>query len=246
MVLCFFIASFSPIHHPSAFSHSTSPASCPENRCDYSSCVFWCRCRNDSSPWLWCRRTGTWLAPSPWISHRQRSRFPLRRCHIPFLQGQRHCRSISLMVLILMILAERLLKWMWSHEDDMLLTHALAFCGQMQLLCAHTKPTVPKQSFIWGIDRWKSSSVSAYDSAKTACFTLVLHKSTTTLINSRYEFSKALPPLFLWPAFSKLKKSVSINMLYSMLLSLLWVCTNLMYSCAHHLLVQYICHSKTD
>lgn len=67
------------------------------------------------------------------------------------------------------------------------------------------KPTVPKQSFIWGIDRWKSSSVSAYDSAKTACFTLVLHKSTTTLINSRYEFSKALPPLFLWPAFSKLK-----------------------------------------
>lgn len=37
-----------------------------------------------------------------------------------------------LMALILMILAERLLKWMWSHEDDMLLPHALAFCGQMQ------------------------------------------------------------------------------------------------------------------
>ena len=36
------------------------------------------------------------------------------------------------MALILMILAERLLKWMWSHEDDMLLPHALAFCGQMQ------------------------------------------------------------------------------------------------------------------
>ena len=35
MVLCIFISSFSPIHHPSAFSHSTSPASCPENRCDY-------------------------------------------------------------------------------------------------------------------------------------------------------------------------------------------------------------------
>ena len=62
MVLCIFISSFFPIHHPSAFSHSTSPASCPENRCDSSSCVFWCRCRNDSSSWLWCRRTGTWLA----------------------------------------------------------------------------------------------------------------------------------------------------------------------------------------
>ena len=36
------------------------------------------------------------------------------------------------MVLILMILAERLLKWMWSHEDDMLLPHALASFGQMQ------------------------------------------------------------------------------------------------------------------
>ena len=36
------------------------------------------------------------------------------------------------MALILMILAERLLEWMWSHADDMLLTHALAFCGQMQ------------------------------------------------------------------------------------------------------------------
>ena len=48
------------------------------------------------------------------------------------LPGQRHCQSISLMALILMILAGRLLKWMWSHEDDMLLPHALAFCGQMQ------------------------------------------------------------------------------------------------------------------
>ena len=36
------------------------------------------------------------------------------------------------MALILMILAERLLKWMWSHEDDMLLPHALASFGQMQ------------------------------------------------------------------------------------------------------------------
>lgn len=42
------------------------------------------------------------------------------------------------------------------------------------------------------------------------------------------------------------EKSVSINMLYSMLLSLLWVCTNLMFLCAHHLLVQYLCRSKTD
>ena len=56
-----------------------------------------------------------------------------------------------------------------------------------------------------------------------------------------YTHLKALPPLFLWPAFSKLKKSVSNNMLYSMLLSLLWVCTNLMFLCAHHLLVQYLC-----
>lgn len=119
MVLCIFISSFSPIHHPSAFSHSTSPASCPENRCDYSSCVFWCRCRNDSSPWLWYQRTGTWLAPSPWISHRHHSRFPWRRCHIPFLQGQRHCQSILLMALILMILVGGF----WSG------------CGHMKMIC---------------------------------------------------------------------------------------------------------------
>ena len=36
------------------------------------------------------------------------------------------------MALILMILVGRLLEWMWSHKDDMLLPHALAFCGQMQ------------------------------------------------------------------------------------------------------------------
>ena len=32
---CIFFSSFPPIHYPSAFSHSTSPASCPENRCDH-------------------------------------------------------------------------------------------------------------------------------------------------------------------------------------------------------------------
>ena len=50
-----------------------------------------------------------------------------------------------------MILAERLLKWMWSHEDDMLLPHALAFCGQMQLLCAHTSLRFPNNPLYWAL-----------------------------------------------------------------------------------------------
>ena len=122
-------------------------------------------------------------------SHRHHSRFPLRRCHIPFLQGQRHCQSILLMALILWYWRRGfwsgLVTWRWyvaATCSCILRTNAIALRTY--------KPTVPKQSFIWGIDRWKSSSVSAYDSAKTACFTLVLHKSTTTLINSRYDSPK--------------------------------------------------------
>ena len=82
---CHFNVSFFSIHHPFAFCRSTSPAFCLGSKYGYGFCVFWCRYRNDSSPWLWCHKAPV---PPGWqVPERNGRRYGKRQS---WRHGRRH------------------------------------------------------------------------------------------------------------------------------------------------------------
>ena len=82
---CHFNVSFFSIHHPFAFCRSTSPAFCLGSKYGYVFCVFWCRYRNDSSPWLWCHEAPV---PPGWqVPERNGRRYGKRQS---WRHGRRH------------------------------------------------------------------------------------------------------------------------------------------------------------